>query len=82
MSMNEVIFLSIPDIILYKEHILQYVAVQVSMTRSQGEMLTRLLEKQIVANPSSSPSKGHKRTQFMAKPNGPDAITIMLKTIA
>ena len=27
MSMNEVIFLSIPDIILYKEHILQYVAV-------------------------------------------------------
>ena len=52
------------------------------MTRSQGEMLAELLEKQIVANLSSSPSKGHKRTQYVAKPNGPDAITIMLETIA
>ena len=52
------------------------------MTRSQGEMLGELLEKQIVSNLSSSSSKGHKRTQYVAKPTGPDAITIMLETIA
>ena len=45
------------------------------MSRRQAEMVGESLEKQYAANASK------RRTEFLAKSNGADAVTIMMKTI-
>ena len=55
---------------------------KVSMTREQGAMLTRVLEKKNETNlgSDSGSSMKYDRPEFQVNPNGADLVTIMLKT--